>query len=131
MTDLKREEYEEMNQINYDDKGLKKNIQEKSGRSEIYKESIENIVLTKINLLSTSDINRFIKNLSRPQFLGSIHLRKDTNLNKNAVNDILSGELQIKLSKTLKNPSNNPITRYLIFLMILFNVLWIIFFYIV
>ena len=90
----------------------------------------KNHITNRINLLSSSEINRFINSLYRPHFLGSIHLKKDTDLNRNYVSDYISRDLQMKLSKSIKNPLNNPITRYLLFVMILFNVLWILFLYI-
>lgn len=119
-----------MNQINPDDKELAKKVIHDTKDIEIHEENLENRITNKINLFSTADINAFIKNLSRPQFIGSIHLRKDTNLNKSPVNDMLKGELQMRLSKAIANPFNNVVTRYLVFLMILFNVMWILFFYI-
>lgn len=91
---------------------------------------LEKSITNKINLLSSNEINAFIKNLSKPQFLGSIHLSKENNSNYRAINDLLKGQLELKLSKSLKNPFLNPITRYLIYVMILFNLLWLIFFYI-
>jgi len=92
--------------------------------------TLEKSITNKINLLSSNEINAFIKNLAKPQFLGSIHLFKETNANHGVINDLLKGELDLKLSKSLKNPFINPITRYLIYVMILFNLLWLLFFYI-
>lgn len=97
---------------------------------ELRGDSLEKSITNKINLLSSNEINAFIKNLSKPQFLGSIHLSKENNSNYRAINDLLKGQLELKLSKSLKNPFLNPITRYLIYVMILFNLLWLIFFYI-
>jgi len=119
-----------MNQINPNDKELAKKAIQVTKDIKIHEENLDNRISNKIDLFSTADINAFIKNLSRPRFLGSIHLREDTNLNKSPVNDMLKGGLQMRLSKTIANPFNNVITRYLVFLMILFNVLWILFFYI-
>ena len=97
---------------------------------EIRSDMLEKSITNKINLLSTSEINAFIKNLSKPQFLGSIHFSKENNPNYGAINELMKGQLELKLSKSLKNPFLNPITRYLIFVMILFNLLWLLFFYI-
>ncbi len=97
---------------------------------EISGDTLEKSITNKINLLSSNEINAFIKNLSRPQFLGSIHLSKEISSNQGAINDLLKGQLELKLSKSLKNPFFNPITRYLIYSMILFNFLWVLFFYI-
>lgn len=97
---------------------------------EIGGDALEKNITNKINLLSSSEINAFIKNLSRPQFLGSIHFSKERSSNYGVINDLLKGELELKLSRSLKNPFLNPITRYLIYTMILFNFLWLLFFYV-
>jgi len=99
-------------------------------RLKITGDALEKSITNKINLLSTSEINAFIKNLSKPQFLGSIHFYKENNPNYGAINELLKGQLELKLSKSLKNPFLNPITRYLIYVMILFNLLWLLFFYV-
>jgi hypothetical protein len=100
---------------------------EKAKNLEIRGDLLKKSITNKINLLSTNEMNGFIKNLSRPQFLGSIHLSKESNYNQGAINDLMKGELELKLSKSLKNPVLNPITRYLVFVMILFNLLWFLF----
>ena len=97
---------------------------------EIRGDKLEKSITNKVNLLSSSEINAFIKNLSKPQFLGSIHLSKENNPNYSAINELLKGQLELKLSKSLKNPFLNPITRYLIYVMILFNLLWLLFFHV-
>ncbi len=99
-------------------------------KREIGGDILEKSITHKINLLSSNEINAFIKNLSRPQFLGSIHLSKESNSNYGAINNLIKGQLELKLSKSLKNPFNNPITRYLIYGMILFNFIWLLYFYI-
>jgi len=114
-------------------KDIKSNPEEPEDLQEGFKitgDTLEKSITSKINLLSTSEINAFIKNLSKPQFLGSIHLSKENNPNYRAINELLKGQLELKLSKSLKNPFLNPITRYLIYVMILFNLLWLLFFYI-
>ena len=87
---------------------------------------------TKINLLSSKELDTAIKNISRPRFLGSIHLNKDLNTNYNisSVDTLLKGELELKINKSLKNAILNPITKALIISMILFNLLWIFLFFI-
>jgi len=109
-----------MNDSNRNLEGTK----EKAENFEIDGDSLKKSITNKINLLSSKEITAFIKNLSRPQFLGSIHLSKESNSNHGAINDLMKGELELKLSKSLKNPVINPITRYLVFAMILFNLLW-------
>ena len=94
------------------------------------REFLERNINNKINLLSSKEINAFIKNLSRPQFLGSIHFSKEYNSNISSINELLKGQLELNLSRSLKNPFLNPITRYLIYVMILFNLLWFIFFHV-
>ena len=114
-------------------KDIKSNPEESEDLQEglnITGDTLEKSITNKINLLSTSEINTFIKNLSKPQFLGSIHLSKENNPNYRSIDELLKGQLELKLSKSLKNPFLNPITRYLIYVMILFNLLWLLFFYI-
>ena len=103
---------------------------EQPDKTEIRGDALEKSITNKINLLSSNEINAFIKNLSRPQFLGSIHFSKERSSNYGAINDLLKGELELKLSKSLKNPFFKPITLYLIYSMILFNFLWLLFLYI-
>ena len=86
----------------------------------------ENRFTKEINLLSSQQIEFFIKNLSSPRFLGSIHIKKQPNLNHCLLENSFKKNLNLELSKSLKNPLNNPITRFLLLLMILFNLFWII-----
>jgi len=89
---------------------------------------IENI--DKKPMLSSTDLANSIKNLSNPRFLGSIHL-KSTNRNPNfsSVDNLLSGELELNVNKSLKNILFNPITKILILLMVIFNLLWFLLLY--
>jgi hypothetical protein len=70
-----------------------------------------------------------IKNLSRPPFLGSIHLKKEVNPGFNSIEKLIKEELELKLTRTLKNTLFNPITKILILLAIAFNILWVLFVY--
>ncbi|MBD3197548.1 MAG: hypothetical protein GF317_21015 [Candidatus Lokiarchaeota archaeon] len=79
----------------------------------------------RINLLSSKDLNNFIKNLSTPNFLGSIHLREKPNQKMSSVDNLMKGELETKLSKAVKNSFFNPITKILILSMIIFNIIWL------
>lgn len=90
----------------------------------------ENRITNKINLLSSDNINHFINKLSSPGFLGSIHLKDNVSQKNSLINSVLNKDLENKLSKSLRNPLSNPLTRFLLFAMILFNILWIIFIYI-
>ena len=82
--------------------------------------------------LSSSLLAYSIKNLSSPRFLGSIHL-KTTNRNSNisSVDNLLSGELELNVNKSLKNMLFNPITKILILLMITFNLIWFLLIYLI
>ncbi len=81
-------------------------------------------------LLSSNQLEESIKNLSSPRFLGSIHLKNTTrNSNFSSVDNLLSGELELNVNKSLKNMLFNPITKILVLLMISFNLLWFLFLY--
>lgn len=103
-----------------------KKIPEKQSDNFRYPRTLENLNNRKLNLLSTRDLDQAIKNLSNPRFLGSIHLKRDASPS-NMIDDMLKGELGIKLNKSLKNTLFNPITKLLILLMIVFNLMWLIF----
>lgn len=83
----------------------------------------------KINLLSSNELDSIIKGLSRPPFLGSIHLKKEVNPGFNSIEKLIKEELELKLTRTLKNTLFNPITKILILLAIAFNILWVLFVY--
>ncbi len=84
----------------------------------------------RIKSLSSYDLNNFITNLSHPKFLGSIHLSKEAMTPYNrTVENMVKGELGIKMNKSLKNSFLNPITLTLIFIAIIFNIAWIFIFY--
>jgi hypothetical protein len=84
----------------------------------------------RIRSLSSYDLNNYIKNLTNPNFLGSIHLSKEAMSPYNVpVENLLKGELELKLTKSLKNSMFNPITITLILIAIVFNIAWIIFMY--
>lgn len=87
--------------------------------------------LNKRNLLSSNELDKSIKNLTNPRFLGSIHLKKSTtSTNFSSVENLLNGELELKINKALKNSIFNPITKIMVLSMIVFNLLWIFFLYI-
>jgi len=80
----------------------------------------------RIKSLSFYDLNNFIKNLSHPRFLGSFHMNKETMSPYNsAVENMVKGQLNLKMNKALKNSFLNPITIVLIIMAIIFNALWI------
>jgi len=95
---------------------------------EPYIKDIEEI--GKNNLLSSSDLYNSIKNLSNPRFLGSIHLKnQNVNPNFSSVDNLLKGQLELKVNKSLKNMMLNPVTKVLILSMIIFNLVWMLFIY--
>ncbi|TFG00288.1 MAG: hypothetical protein EU540_05490 [Promethearchaeota archaeon] len=80
----------------------------------------------KLNLFSSEALDNSIKNLTRPSFLGSIHMKKMyPNTNFSSIENILKGQLELKINKSLKNAVLNPITKGLIILMVVFNIVWI------
>ncbi|TFG26876.1 MAG: hypothetical protein EU532_08800 [Promethearchaeota archaeon] len=77
------------------------------------------------NLLSSDALSNSIKNLSNPRFLGSIHMNKQFVSNFSSVENLLNGELEMRINRSLKNTLINPITKVLILITILFNLLWL------
>ena len=87
-------------------------------------------IINKDPLKTTNNLDYRIKNLSSPRFMGSIHMKKDMSINPNIVSNIVENELNMKISKSLKNTLFNPITKILILLAIIFNLTWLFFVYI-
>ena len=80
----------------------------------------------KLNLFSSEALDNSIKNLTRPSFLGSIHMKNmELNTNFSSIENILKGQLELKINNSLKNAFLNPITKFLIILMVVFNIVWI------
>ncbi|MFX0105341.1 MAG: hypothetical protein ACFE75_07615 [Candidatus Hodarchaeota archaeon] len=75
-------------------------------------------------LFSSNNLESIIKGLSKPRFLGSFHLKNETNSNINPVGNLIESELKLKMTKALKNTLFNPITKTLIILAIIFNIIW-------
>ena len=85
----------------------------------------------KLNGLFSSDaLSNSINNLSSPRFLGSIHMKKELVSNFSSVENLLNDELEMKLNESLKNTLFNPITKFLILLTIIFNLVWVLLLYI-
>lgn len=80
-------------------------------------------------LFSSDALSNSIKNLSKPRFLGSIHMNKELVSNFSSVENLLNGELEMKLNKSLKNTLFNPITKILILITIIFNLVWLVLFF--
>jgi hypothetical protein len=81
-------------------------------------------------LFYSDALSNSINNLSKPRFLGSIHMNKELVSNFSSVENLLNSELEMKLNKSLKNTLFNPITKFLILLTIIFNLVWLILLYI-
>ena len=83
------------------------------------------------NIVSSKSLDYSIKKLSSPNFLGSIHFNKEmmTHNNMQSVENLVQGDLNMRIDKSLKNSMVNPITKALILLMIGFNILWLMYFY--
>jgi len=79
----------------------------------------------------SDNLNFAIKNLSNPRFLGSIHLKNSSNPSLKNVENLLDNELDLKLTRSLKNTFLNPITKTLVILAILFNLFWFLSFYLI
>ncbi|MFX0037444.1 MAG: hypothetical protein ACFE9I_17615 [Candidatus Hermodarchaeota archaeon] len=87
-------------------------------------------LISKNPLFTSNNLNNAIKNLSKPNFLGSIHLKQEPNVNLYSVENLIESELKLKMTKSLKNTLLNPLTKTLIILAILFNLFWLLFIYI-
>jgi hypothetical protein len=74
---------------------------------------------------SSDALSNSIKNLTKPHFLGSIHMNKELLNTFSSIENLLNGDLEMKINKSLKNTLINPITKILIILMILFNIIWL------
>ncbi|MFX1502264.1 MAG: hypothetical protein ACFFDH_14985 [Promethearchaeota archaeon] len=81
-------------------------------------------VINKNKQLYSNYIDNIIKNLSNPRFLGSIHMKKGDSLKNNSVENLVESELKLKMTKSLKNTLLNPVTKVLIILAIVFNLIW-------
>jgi len=84
----------------------------------------DNFLRKDSKFLPSDSLNYSIKNLSRPRFLGSIHLKNGVNPSFNPIEQLINKDLNLRLTKSLKNTFINPITKTLIILAIIFNVFW-------
>ncbi len=80
--------------------------------------------INKIPLLSSNNLDNIIKNLSKPRFLGSIHLKEQLGPRSDSIENLIESELKLKMTKSLKNTLLNPLTKILIILAIVFNLIW-------
>jgi len=81
----------------------------------------------KLNLFPTSNHNAHLKSLTRPQFLGSYHLKEAINSRYNPINTLLKGDLDVKYAKALRSTILNPVTIALIIIAFVFNIMWFFF----
>ncbi len=82
--------------------------------------------INKKKQLFSNHLNNMISNLSTPRFLGSIHM-KNANSPNNSIENLVESELQLKTTKALKSTLFNPVTKVLIILAIVFNLIWFLF----
>ena len=87
-------------------------------------------LINKNPLFTSNNLNNIIKNLSKPRFLGSIHMKNNNRTNSNIVENLVENELKLKMTKSLKSTLFNPVTKILIILAIIFNLTWLFFVYI-
>jgi len=81
----------------------------------------------KLNLFPISNHNAHLKSLTRPQFLGSYHLKEAINSRYNPINSLLKGDLDVKYAKALRSTILNPVTIVLIIIAFVFNIMWFFF----
>ena len=108
------------------------NNRKKENKKELIKtrtlEDYEDILNNnKLHLFPTVDYNSRLKNLARPRFLGSYHMKEETNPKYNAFNTLLKGDLDVKYAKALRSALINPVTIALLVIALIFNVLWFFF----
>ncbi len=77
-----------------------------------------------MNLLSSDNLNRAIKNLSNPKFLGSIHLKQKVDQNFSSVGRMDKSDTELKVNDSLKSVVFNPLTKLLVAGAITFNIIW-------
>ncbi|KKM79502.1 hypothetical protein LCGC14_1349300 [marine sediment metagenome] len=94
-------------------------------------ENIENFLRKDKKKFFSDNLNYAIKNLLNPRFLGSIHLKKNSNPSLKNVENLLANDLDLKLTRSLKNTFLNPVTKTLIILAILFNLFWFLSIYLI
>lgn len=78
------------------------------------------------HLFTSKELDHNIKNLSAPRFLGSVHMKKNALTNISSTESLLNNELELKMSRSLKSMFFNPITKALILLMLIFNLVYVI-----
>ncbi len=87
----------------------------------------DNLNNNKLNLFPTSNHNAHLKSLTKPQFLGSYHLKEAINSRYKSVNTLLKGDIDVKYARALRNTIINPVSIALIIIALVFNVMWFFF----
>ena len=67
----------------------------------------------KLHLFPTSDYNSHLKSLTTPRFLGSYHMKEETNPKYKTFNTLMKGDLEVKYAKALRSTLINPFNYYL------------------
>ncbi|MFX0071958.1 MAG: hypothetical protein ACFFAO_12790 [Candidatus Hermodarchaeota archaeon] len=80
---------------------------------------------------SSDALENSISNITNPRFLGSIHMNRKFVSNFTSVENLLNNELEMKMDKSLKSTLFNPITKVLILSMIIFNLVWLLFLFVI
>jgi len=105
-----------------------KEAQKKSGPLGVKEESTD--FDRRFGSVTSYDFNYLFKNIAKPNFLGSIHLKNNTmDYNVQPVKDLLYNQRELELTKSLRNTMFNPITKFLILIAIIFNITWILLLY--
>ena len=67
-----------------------------------FNEEVEKLKRKNLNLLSSEALSNQIKNLTRPSFLGSFHMKTaNPSTNFSSVDSLLQGDLELKINKSL------------------------------
>lgn len=100
---------------------------EKEPRDRIILRDYEDLINNnKLNFLPSDDPTATLKNLSRPRFLGSYHLRESIeNPKYKQIQNLLKGNLELKYAKSFRSLLFNPLTIALIIIALAFNLLWL------
>ncbi|KKL78922.1 hypothetical protein LCGC14_2020020 [marine sediment metagenome] len=94
-------------------------------------DNIENFLGKDKRQFFSDNLNYAIKNFFNPSFLGSIHLKKNSNPSLKNVENLLANDLDLRLTRSLKNTFLNPVTKTLVILAILFNIFWFLSIYLI
>ena len=106
----------------------KKKINEKDSKKTQRISDYESVLNgNSLRLFPSSNYNKQLKNLNNPRFLGSYHLKEENTPKYNSFKALMTGDLEVKYAKALRNTISNPVTIALIIVALLFNILWFFF----